>query len=59
MKIRKEIKQPPTEQEKQLIKQYGQKLDNKCLDCGEPLYYFNQCNNCYDKMIGQARATTD
>lgn len=59
MKIRKEIKTPPTEQEKELIKRNGQNIDNKCLDCGTPLYYFNQCDDCYSKMIGQARATTN
>lgn len=55
MKIRKEIKEPPTEQEKKLMQQYGQDVNNKCVDCGKPLYYFNQCNDCYDKMIAQAK----
>jgi hypothetical protein len=55
MIIRKDIVQFPTEQEKRLIKQYGQDLNNKCLDCGRPLYYFNQCDNCYNKMIAQAK----
>jgi hypothetical protein len=56
MKIRKEIKEPPTPREIALINQYGQKIDNKCLDCGKPLYYFNQCDDCYDKMIAEAKA---
>lgn len=55
LKIRKDIREKPTEKETQAIKQYGQKMDNKCLDCGKPLYYFNQCDNCYDKMIAQAK----
>lgn len=54
--IRKDIPQEPTEKEIACILQYGQDINNKCLDCGKPLYYFNQCNNCYDKMIGQAKA---
>ena len=56
MIIRKEIKEKPTEQEKKLMKQYGQDINNKCLDCGKPLYYFNQCNDCYNKMIAQSKA---
>ena len=54
--IRKEIEQLPTKKEIDCMKQYGQKLDNKCLDCGKPLYYFNQCDNCYAKMIAGAKA---
>jgi hypothetical protein len=55
MKIRKEISNKPTEQETKLIKQYGQDINNKCLDCGKPLYYFNQCDDCYQKMINRAK----
>lgn len=55
MKIRKEIQTKPTEQEIQLMEQYGQDINNKCLDCGNPLYYFNQCDSCYTKMIAQAK----
>ena len=53
--IRKDIKQPPNKKEKDAIKQYGQDLTNKCLDCGKPLYYFNQCDDCYAKMIAIAK----
>lgn len=53
--IREDIKEAPTKQEKELILQYGQKLDNKCLDCSKPLYYFNQCDSCYSKMIACAK----
>ena len=53
--IRKDIRELPTQKEKDCIKQYGQKIDNKCLDCGKPLYYFNQCDDCYSKMITQAK----
>ena len=54
--IRPEIKELPTKQEKELMIQYGQDIENKCLDCGEPLYYFNQCDSCYTKMIAEAKA---
>ena len=56
MKIRKDIEYEPTEQEKQLMKQYGQDINNKCLECGKPLYYFNQCDDCYSKMIACAKS---
>lgn len=55
MKIRKDINQPPTQQEIDLIKKYGQNINNKCLGCNKPLYYFNQCDDCYKKMIAQAK----
>lgn len=55
MKIRKDIKREPTELEKKCIKQYGQKLDQKCLDCGTPTYYFNQCERCNEQMIAFAK----
>lgn len=53
--IRKDIKEPPTAKEIECIKSYGQNINNKCLDCGKPLYYFNQCDNCYSKMIDIAK----
>ncbi len=53
--IRKEIKEKPTQNEINAIKQYGQDVNNYCLDCRKPLYYFNQCNDCYDKMILRAK----
>jgi len=53
--IRKDIKEKPTKKEIDCIKKWGQDLDNKCLDCGKPLYYFNQCDNCYKKMIDIAK----
>lgn len=55
MKIRKEIPNKPTPQEVKLMEKYGQDINNKCLDCGKPLYYFNQCNECYKKMIAYAK----
>jgi len=55
MKIRKDIKNKPTEKEIKLMKQYGQDINNKCLDCNKPLYYFNQCDDCYKKMIDKAK----
>ena len=55
MKIRKDIPNKPTQQEIELIKKYGQNIDNKCLGCGKPLYYFNQCDECYKKMIANAK----
>jgi hypothetical protein len=54
--IRKDIKEQPTAQEIKLMKQYGQDPQNKCLDCGQPLYYFNQCDRCYEKMIAHAKS---
>lgn len=54
-KIRKDINEPPTKQEIELMQQYGQKIDNCCLDCKKPLYYFNQCNACYSNMITTAK----
>ena len=58
-KIRKDIKREPTKREIDCITLYGQDINNKCLDCGEPLYYFIQCDDCYSKMINETRATTD
>ena len=57
MKIlfRKEIKDKPTSQEKELMEKYGQDINNKCLECGKPLYYFNQCDDCNRKMINCAK----
>ena len=28
---------------------------SKCLDCGIKTDYFNQCNDCYAKMINTAK----
>ena len=53
--IRDDIKQAPTEHETNCIKQYGQDIKNKCLDCGTPTYYFNQCGRCNEKMIISAK----
>lgn len=53
--IRKEIREEPTKKEIDAMKQYGQNIENKCVDCGKPLYYFNQCDNCYQKMIDIAK----
>ena len=53
--IRKDIKEKPTQKEIDCIKQYGQNINNKCLECNKPLYYFNQCDNCYSKMIAGAK----
>ncbi len=58
VKIRKDIKEKPTEHEKTCILSFGQDMKNKCLDCGIPLYYFNQCDDCYSKMINIAKVTT-
>ena len=52
IKRRKDIPQPPTEKEKQYIKD----IENKCLDCGKSLYCFNQCDDCYANMIAVAKA---
>lgn len=53
--IRKDIKLPPTESEIQAMKQWGQDIEQKCLDCGKPTYYFNQCDDCNQNMIAQAK----
>lgn len=55
-KLRKDIAHLPTDLEIECMLTYGQDINNKCLDCGKPLYYFNQCDNCNLKMIGQAKA---
>ena len=54
--LREEITTNPTKKEIELMEQYGQDINNKCLDCGKPLYYFNQCDDCYSKMIAEAKA---
>ena len=33
----------------------GVKKINICLECGKPLYYFNQCDDCNRKMINCAK----
>lgn len=53
---REDIKREPTKDEVNAIKQFGQDINNKCLDCGKPLYYFNQCDDCRDDMISGAKA---
>ena len=53
--IRKEIKEKPTEKEIYCMKKWGQKIENKCLDCGKSIYYFNQCEKCNEKMITTAK----
>lgn len=53
--IRNDIKEPPTELEKKCILQYGQDVNNKCLDCKKPVYYFNQCDKCNHSMITSAK----
>jgi len=53
--IRKDITRQPTDKEISAIQQYGQDIKNKCIDCGTPTYYFNQCENCNDKMIAHAK----
>ena len=55
LKIRKDIKTPPTDNEIRAIKQWGQDLNSKCIDCGTPTYYFNQCSDCNSKMIAFAK----
>lgn len=55
-KLRKDIAYLPTDLEIECMLNYGQDIDNKCVDCGKPLYYFNQCDDCYKIMIGQAKA---
>ncbi len=52
---RNDIEREATEQEKKCIKDYGQDMQQKCLDCGKPTYYFNQCEKCNEDMITRAK----
>lgn len=53
--LRKDIPELPIEREVDAILQYGQDVNNKCIDCQTPTYYFNQCNKCNEKMITSAK----
>lgn len=44
------------EREDEALKQYPKPNGNNCLDCGIKTRYFNQCEQCNDKMINHAKS---